>query len=278
MARSLLNATISFAAVHVPVALHSATESRTVHFHEVHLEDGARIEHRRFCAKEDKKVPYEEVVKGYEIAEDEYVVLSKDEVKAAAGERTKLIDVEHFVPVADIDPVFYARTYFLGASEGGEDAYRLFHDALQESGRAAIGRFTFHNREYLSAIRPLDGALALHTMHFADEIVRGGDLEAPDAGRAPAQREVEMASQLVDIMHEPFRPERFHDTFREAVLEVIRRKAEGEEVQEAPEEGPEPASDLLAALQASLKASKPKGGAKTKAGGAKGKSRAKAKA
>ena len=177
MPRSIWNGTLSVGVVHVPVKLYSATESKTVHFHEVHLEDGARIEHRRFCAKEDKEVPYEEVVKGYEVASGEYVVLDKDEIKAAAGGTGHVIEVEHFVLVADIDPVFYEKSYYLGAGEKAKDAYRLLHDALERTGRAAVGRFTFHNREYVAVIRPFDGVLALHTLRFADEVVAGDEFE-----------------------------------------------------------------------------------------------------
>src|SRR3954452_14652046 len=149
MPRSLWNGTIAFGAVAVPVKLYSATESKTVHFHEVHLDDGARIEHRRFCSKEDKEVPYKQVVKGYEVADDEYVVLDKEEVAAAAGDGAHRIDVEHFVDAADIDPVFFDKTYWLGAGDGGGGPYRLLHDPLERTRRGASGRLSLHNRASL---------------------------------------------------------------------------------------------------------------------------------
>ena len=252
MPRSIWNGTVSIGAVHVPVKLYSATESKTIRFHEVHLEDGARIEHRRFCAKEDREVPYEEVVKGYEVASGEYVVLDKDEIKAAAGGTGHLIDVEHFVCSADIDPVFYERSYYLGAGEKAKDAYRVLHDALERTGRAAVGRFTFHNREYVAVIRPFDGVLALHTLRFTDALIDGDELDFEAPRRGAGEREVKMAGKLVESLHEQFRPERYQDEYREAVLAVIERKAAGEDIEPPAEEGEDDAPDLMAALRASL--------------------------
>jgi DNA end-binding protein Ku len=258
MPRSLWNGTIAFGAVAVPVKLYSAVEAKTVHFHEVHLEDGARIEHRPFCAREDKEVPRDEVVKGYELASGRYVVLDKDEIDAAGGSRSRIIDVEHFVTATDIDPVYYEKSYFLGSRDEGLDAYRLLHDALERSGRAAIGRFSFHKREYLVAIRPYGGVLALHTMRFADELVDAEDLDTPRKARKPEAKELKMAKSLVASLHEPFRPGKFHDEYREAVLAAIRRKAKGKKIAVAEEPATEPPDNLMAALEASLGDRKPK--------------------
>ena len=252
MPKSIWNGTISFGLAHVPIKLYSATESKTVHFHEVHLSDGARIEHRRICSKEGKEVPYKEVVKGFEVAEDEYVVLDKDEVKAAAGARGKVVEIEEFVPGDAIDPVFYERTYYAGARDDDE-AYRVFHEALKQTGRIGIGRFTFHNREYLAAVRSLDGVLALHTMRFHDELVDAGDLDVSIPRKGPSQREGKMAAQLVDSLHEEFDPTDYEDTYREAVLDLIDRKAKGKKIERAEPEPREETSDLLEALQGSLK-------------------------
>ena len=254
MPRSLWNGTITFGHVAVPVKLYSATESKTVHFREVHVEDGAKIEHRRFCAAEDVEVPYADVVKGYEVGDGEYVVLDKDELAAAAGSRAHVVDLEAFVEAAALDPVVYAKTYYLGAGARGEDAYRVLHDALRRTGRAGLGRFTFHNREYLAAVRPLDGVLALHTVRFADEVVPGAEVEFEAPGRAPGDREVEMAGKLVASLHEGFDPHARRDEYRAAVLAMIERKAAGEAVEAPAEAAPQETPDLLAALEASLAA------------------------
>src|SRR5947209_3819841 len=182
--------------VNVPIKLYSATESKTVHFHEVHAKDGARIEHRRICPKEDKEVEYKQIVKGYEVSEDSYVVLEKDEIKAAAGDRGKVIHLGEFVGAEDIDPVFYERTYYVG-SRDDEDAFRLLFETLRKTGRAGIGRFSFHDREYLVALRAGEGVLVLHTLRFHDKVVTGEDLELDLGSRKPSKREVEMAGKLV---------------------------------------------------------------------------------
>jgi DNA end-binding protein Ku len=249
--RSIWNGTITFGLVNVPIKLYSATESKTVHFNEVHVKDGARIEHRRICPKEDKEIPYEQIVKGYEVAPDEYVVLEKEEIKAAAGDRGKVVHLDEFVEAAAIDPVFYDKTYYLGSRDDA-DAYRLLYDVLRRSGRAGIGRFTFHDREYLVAVRALDGVMALHTLRFHDEVVAGRDLDLGSKGRKPSRREVQMAEQLVDSLHESFDARRYEDTYREAVLDLIKRKAAGEEIDLMEQEEPDQGTDLAAALEASL--------------------------
>jgi DNA end-binding protein Ku len=242
---------VTFGLVNVPIKLYTATESQSVSFHEVHARDGARIEHRRICAKEDREVPYEEVVKGYEISEGKYVVLEDDEVKAAAGDRGKVVALDEFVDASAVDPVFHARTYYAGAGDAPE-AYRLLHEALRRSGKAGIGRFTFHDREYLVALRAHDDVLALHTLRFADEVVDPSDLEIDAPGRKPARKEVEMARKLIDSLHEDFDPAAYADTYRDAVLDLIRRKAQGEDIDLDAQEEPEHGDDLAAALEASL--------------------------
>jgi DNA end-binding protein Ku len=249
--KSIWNGTISFGLAHVPVKLYSATESKTVHFNEVHVSDGARIEHKRVCSKDGKEVPYEDVVKGYEVSEDEFVVLDKDEVAAAAGARGKVIEIEEFVPEGEIDPIFFEKTYYVGSRDETEP-YRVFQAALERAGRVGIGRFTFHNREYLAAVRNLDGALALHTMRFHDEIVHAKELDPPKPSKGPAKREVDMAGELVKSLHRKFDPSDYEDTYREAVLDLIKRKAKGEELTPDEPEPEEETSDLAAALQASL--------------------------
>jgi DNA end-binding protein Ku len=264
MPRSIWNGTIAFGAVAVPIKLYSAMEDRTVHFHEVHQADGARIEHRPFCSKEDKEVSRDEIVKGYEVRKGKYVVVEKEEIDAASGTRSRIIDVDRFVCAADIDPVFYDKSYFVGARDEGADAYRLLHDALARTDRAAIGRFTFHNREYLAAIRPFDDVMVLHTMRFADELVAPKDLDVPKLPGKAKPAEVKMAQQLIASLHAPFNADRWHDEYRELVLEAIGRRAEGEPIAEPEEPEPEPEGDLLDVLQASVKASRGKRGRRSK--------------
>lgn len=256
MPHSIWNGGVRFGLIAVPVKVYAAIEDKAVHFHMVHDKDGARIRQKRICTKERREVPYEEVAKGYEVRDGEYVMLSQEEIDAAAGERSRLIELREFARLEEIDPVFYDRAYHLGAGDGGEDAYRLLHDALERAGRAGVGRWVFHNREYLAAIRPRDGVLALHTMRFADELIDPRSLELREPGWAPSQRELEMARMLVDSLHERFRPERFTETYRERVLALIESKARGEEpeLQEIEEPGASP--DLMAALEASLSAAR----------------------
>jgi DNA end-binding protein Ku len=254
MARSIWNGAITFGLVIVPIKVYSATESKTVHFREIHARDGSTIEHRRICAKEDKEVDYKDIVKGYEVSRGKYVELTDDEIAAAAGSRSRRIEIDHFVPAADIDPDFYERTYYLGAGDKGKDAYALLHAALDRAERAGVGRWVFHNRERTVVLRTLDDVLAIHTMRFADELVEPGDLELGRLQRKPSDREIKMASSLVESLHTKFDPSDYEDSYRKDVLAVIKRKAEGKNI-EAPEDvEPEPADDLLASLEASLAA------------------------
>jgi DNA end-binding protein Ku len=250
MPKSIWNGTITFGMVNVPIKMYSSTQSKTVHFREVHAKDGAKIEHRRICPKEDKEVPYRQIVKGYEVADDKYVVLSKEEVKAAAGDRGKVIHLREFVCAEEIDPGFYEKTYYLG-SRDDEHAFRLVHEALRKTKRAGIGRFSFHDREYLVAVRAGENVLVLHTLRFHDEVVHGDELEIEKA-QAPSPKEIKMAGQLVGTLAEKFDPSAYKDTYREAVLELIKRKAKGEEIDLVAQEAPSHGDDLAAALEASL--------------------------
>ncbi len=249
--RSIWNGTISFGLAHVPIKLYSAIESKTVSFHEVHVSDGAKIEHKRLCSKEGKEVPFKQVAKGYEVSEGKFVVLESDEIKAAAGARGKVIEIEEFVPEGEIDPIYLERTYYVGPRDDDEP-YRVLHAALDRTGRVGIGRFTFHDREYLAAVRALGDVLALHTMRFHDEVVEGDDLDVDTPNKGPTEQEVGMAGRLVESLHRKFKPEDYEDTYREAVLELIERKAKGEDLTPPEPEPEEEPGDLTAALQASL--------------------------
>jgi DNA end-binding protein Ku len=257
MPRSIWNGTITFGLTVVPIKVHSAIEDHAIHFHQVHAADGASIQHKRICSKEGKEVPYKEVAKGYELRGGEYVLLTQDEINAAAGQASHLIEIEEFVRAAEIDPVYYDRAYYLSAGDDGQAAYRLLHDALARADRVGIARWVFHNREYLVAVRALDDALGLHTMRFADELVDPGSLDLSEPSRKPAKREIEMAGKLVDGLRGDFDPSAFTDSYRDRVRELIEAKRRGEEP-DLPEAEAEPAggSDLAAALEASLAGSK----------------------
>lgn len=256
MPRSLWNGTVAFGLVRVPVKLHSATESKKIAFRERHVSDGGAIEHRRVCVKEGKTVPYSEIVKGYEVASGKYVVLSKEEIAVADGPEARVVEIEHFVSVEEIDPVYYERAYYLSPGKLGEEPYRLLHAALKRSERVGIGRFVFHNKAHLAAIRALEDVIALHTMRFAEEIVGEGEVETGETyAKAPTKLEVETAELLISQLDSSFEPDAYEDTYREALMGVIERKARGEAI-EAPDSQPVPREgDLLAALEASLRAS-----------------------
>ena len=252
MPRSIWNGAVALGLVTVPVKVFSATEDKTVHFREVHAKDGSRIEHRRICPNDGAEVDYDHIVKGFEVRKGEWVELTDDEIAAAAGAQTRLLEVDHFVPAGEIDPVFYERTYYLGAGDDGDEAYALLQAALERSERAGVGRWVFHNRERTVMIRPLDGVLALHTMRFAADLTDPGGLKLPRVNRKPAKKEIDMAGKLVQGLHTDFDPADYKDEYRRAVQRLIKKKASGKEI-EPPEEPEEEASDdLMAALEASL--------------------------
>ncbi|HEY1688439.1 MAG TPA: Ku protein [Solirubrobacteraceae bacterium] len=253
MPHSLWNGTVAFATVRVPVKLYAATESKTVRFRERHVSDGAAIEHRRVCIEEDKEVPYKELVKGVETSAGRYVVLTKEEIAAADGPAARTIEVEHFVRREEIDPVYYAHVYYLGPGAHGEDGYRLLHGAMKRSDRVGIGRFVFHNKAQLVAMRALGEVIALHTMHFADEIVPPHSPDDEDGGQQPSKRETQVAGTLVEQLESRFQPHRYKDTYRDAVLDLIARKASGETIEIPQEEQETDEGDLLAALEESVR-------------------------
>ena len=256
MPRSIWNGTIAFGLVTIPVKVFSATESKTVRFQEVHAKDGSRIEHRRICPKDGEVVDYADIVKGYEISEGKWVELTDEEIRAAVGTRTRQIEIDHFVPVGDIEPEFFERTYHLGVRDDRKDAYALLHAALEKSRRAGVGRWVFHDRERTVILRTRRDVLAIHTMRFADELVDPSGLELGRERKEPSEREIDMAARLVDGLYTRFEPAKYEDTYRRAVLDLIARKAAGERIELPEREEPEPADDLLAALEASLAGAK----------------------
>jgi DNA end-binding protein Ku len=252
--RSLWNGAIAFGLVSVPVKVYTATESKSVHFREVHAKDGSKIEHRRICPKEGKPVDKDEVVRGYQVSARKWVELEDEEIAAAAGSQSRLIDVDHFVPASEIDPVYFEKAYYLGAQDKGRDAYALLHAALGKADRAGVGRWVFHNRERTVIVRALDDVLALHTMRFADEVVEPSGFELERVRRKPSEQEIKMAGRLVEGLHTGFDPAEHDDSYREAVLALVEAKAAGKNIELPEPEEAESADDLLAQLEASLSA------------------------
>jgi DNA end-binding protein Ku len=270
MARAIWSGSISFGLLNVPVKLYSAVARRGVSLREVRGSDGARIRHRRVAEGTDEEVPYEEIVKAFEISPDRYVPLSKDEMAALAPERTRTIEVQDFVDLDQIDPIYFDSPYYLGPAQGAEKAYSLLARAMRESGKVAIARFVFRNKEHLAALRPADGVLTLTTMRFADEVVPPAELEdvLPSAKPKVAKQEVEMAERLIDSLSRDFDPAAYRDEYRQQLLTLIERKAEGKDVLSAPPpEEPQPtgAPDLMSALEESLAAVESRGTGKAKA-------------
>jgi DNA end-binding protein Ku len=249
--RSVWNGTIAFGLVKVPVKLYSATSRQAVRFREVDARDGTPLERRRICIAEDVEVPYDEVVKGYEIAPDEFVILERDEIKAAAGDRGKVVELDEFVDTGEIDPLFFDRTYFAGPRDDPEP-YALLQQALERCEKAGVGRFSMRGREYLVAARARDGILLVHTLRFHDEVIAGGELGIPADGRGPTKRELEMADRLIGSMEDDFDPHAFTDEYREQVMALIAAKAAGETPKRKARKRDDGDADLAAALEASL--------------------------
>ncbi|MEA2482126.1 MAG: end-binding protein Ku [Thermoleophilaceae bacterium] len=261
-ARSLWNGAIRFGLVNVPIKVYSAASSKQIRFRELHVKEGAALEHRRVCAKEDKEVPFDEVVRGYETSPGRYVVLTKDEIQAPARERGKTIDLEDFVPADQIDPVFYDSPYWLGPQKDSDDAYAVLLAALERTGLVGIGRFALRTREQLVALYPVDGALRISTMRFHDEVIDDDELDLPQPSKKVSDREAKMADALVSSLATEFDPTEYEDTYRERVLEVVEAKAQGRQIVAPQAAAEDESTDLMALLEQSVsgarKTKKPK--------------------
>jgi DNA end-binding protein Ku len=259
MPRSIWSGAISFGLVNVPVKVYSATSAKTVRFHQLDGRTGTRIAQRRVNPATGEEVPFEDLVKGYELTRDSYVVVRPEELDALQPEKTRTIDIEDFVDLSDIDPVFYDRSYWLVPDKGAAKAYALLTQAMRQAGKVAIARVVLRNKEHLVALRHSGPGLMMETMLFHDEVVPAEDLDEllQVAEVGASERELAMARQLIESLTTSFEPDRYSDTYREAVLGLIERKAAGEDVAIQPE-APAPARvpDLMAALEASLAAVK----------------------
>ena len=257
MPRSIWSGAISFGLVNVPVKVYSAVSPKTVRFHQLNEKTGNRIQQKRVDSGTGEEVAYEDLVKGFELTKDRYVLISPEELSSIAPEKSRTIDIEDFVEIDEIDPVYYDHPYWLAPDKGAAKAYALLVQAMKESGKVAIAKVVLRNKEHLVALRPSGDGLMMETMVFHDEVIPADDIDELDASREQqaSEREVAMAMQLIDSLTSEFEPERYRDEYREKVLDLVERKAEGQEIAIQPE-APQPAKvpDLMAALEASLAA------------------------
>jgi len=269
MARAIWSGSINFGLLNVPVRMYSAVARRNISLREIRASDSARIKLRRIAEGTDEEVPREEIIKAYELTPGQYVPLTKGEMAALAPEKTRAIEVQDFVDLEEIDPIYFDSPYYLGPADGAEKAYSLLAKAMQASGKVAIAHFVLRGKENLAAIRSDGKVLTLTTMRFADEVVPVDELDIlPEKAQKPAKREQEMAEQLIDSLSTAFEPEAYKDEYREQLLSLIERKAEGKEIVAGEAEAPQAtkAPDLMAALEASIaEVQDKKGGGKAKA-------------
>jgi DNA end-binding protein Ku len=253
MPRPLWNGSLSFGLVNVPVQLVSAARDLDLHFRQLHKKDGAPIEQRRFCSQDDAEVEWEEVGRGFDL-DGKQVVLTDEELASVQPEKTRTIDVEAFVDLDEVDPLYFDHPWLLvpaGESQGTRRAYRLLVEVMESTGRAALGRFVMRTKEYLVLVRPRDGLLSLTTLLFHDE-VRPTDGIAP-GGRKPAKQKIEQAVAVIESLSTAWERERYRDCYRERLQRIVEQKKKGERVKAPKEpEEPKPAPDLMAALEATL--------------------------
>jgi DNA end-binding protein Ku len=250
---SIGSGTISFGLVSIPIKMYSAATSAGVSFNQIHQKCGGRIRQQLICPTCNEVVERGALVKGYEFAKDQYVQFTEEELKTLEGEASKMIDIAEFVPLDQVDPIYFEKTYYLGPDKGGEKAYRLLSDAMQKSGRVALAKFVMRGKENLVLIRSAQDGLMLHTMYFADEIRDFGEVDkGADAKVKPG--ELELAERLVgELSSKAFRPEQYADEYRGRVLEVVESKVEGREVTSlAPQAQRAQVIDLMDALKQSL--------------------------
>jgi DNA end-binding protein Ku len=259
MARAIWSGSISFGLLNVPVKMYSAVSKQTIRFRELREKDGSRVKHKRVAEADGKEVAYDDLVKGYEFAPDQYVTLTKDEMAELNPKKTRAIEIQDFVDLDDIDPIYFEQPYYLGPDKGAEKAYALLVKAMGDARKVAIARFVLRNKEHLAAIRPMGDVLTMATMRFADEVTKPEDLGedfVTEKPKAPEKRELDMAKQLIESLSGDFDADKYRDEYREELLAMLERKAEGKEVVSAASEEPKPtkAPDLMAALEESLAA------------------------
>jgi DNA end-binding protein Ku len=260
MPRAIWSGAISFGLVNIPIKLFNGVSRKNVHFNQIDSRTGSRIQYRKVSAADGEEVPAEAIVKGYPLASGDYVLVGDDELAALDPEASRTVDIEQFVDLDEIDPLFYDSAYYVAPDKAARKPYALLAQAMEEEGKVAIARFVMRTKQYLASLRSKDGVLVLSTMVYADEVNDPLELAEIDGvtDTEVSSRELQMASQLIESLTEPFEPEKFEDTYRNQVLDLVERKAAGEEEIVA---APAPAAeekvvDLMAALEASVKEAK----------------------
>ncbi|TML91075.1 MAG: Ku protein [Actinobacteria bacterium] len=254
MPRPIWSGAISFGLVNVPVKLVGAVSPKDVRFNQLEAGTGARIKQKRVSAETGEEVPFDQIVKGYEISPDNYVVIEPQELDALDPKATRSIEIEDFVDLDQIDPLYFERPYYLVPDKGGAKAYALLLEAMKDSRKVGIARLVLRTKQYLAAIRPLGDALVLETLLYPDEVTLPDEIEGLPRDDVEIQdRELKIARQLIESLSTEFEPENYHDEYRERVLELIEQKAEGKQIVTQPAtEEPTKVVDLMAALEASL--------------------------
>ena len=258
MPRAMWSGAISFGLVNIPIRLHNAVSRKSVHFNQIDTRTGSRIQYKKVSAADGEEVPSEQIAKGYQLSSGEYVLVGDDELGALDPEASRSIDIEQFVDLDEIDPIYYDSAYYVAPDKAAKKPYALLTRAMEEQNKVAIARFVMRSKQYLAALRPQDGVLVMSTMVYADEVNDPVELVGEDVvDEDVSDRELKMASQLVESLTEPFEPEKFEDTYRNQVLDLIDRKAAGEEIVATPTPVAEDkVVDLMAALEASVRDAK----------------------
>jgi DNA end-binding protein Ku len=256
--KTMWKGAIQFGLVSIPVRMYTATEEKSVRFHQLHEKDLSRIRYQRVCAAEGVEVPYEDIVRGYEIEKDRYVVLTEEELDSIPVASSRAIDIRQFVDINDIDPIYFQKSYYLAPEEVGAKPYQLLRATLEETGRVAVAKIAIREKEHLAVIRPLREGLVLETMYWPDEI-RALPVDEIRHKADLRPQEVKMAKSLIENLTEEWKPEEFEDEYREAVMNLIEQKAGGAEVKAPPPQEAPQVIDLMEALKASVEASKKNG-------------------
>jgi DNA end-binding protein Ku len=255
MPRTMWKGAISFGLVSIPIRMYPATEEKSIRFNQLHEKDGGRIKYKRVCSSDAEEVPFEEIVKGFEIEKDKYVILTDEDFDAVPVQSSRAIDIQQFVDLEEIDPMYFQKSYYLIPEETGVKAYQLLRQAMSDNGKVGIAKVAFRDKEHLAALRFAGDVFVLETMYWPDEI-RAADFDELDRDVKIRPQEVQMAESLIESLTDEWNPEQFRDEYREALLEIVQKKAAGEEITVSEEVEPTRVVDLMEALKASVEAAK----------------------